>query len=186
MHFASVFFFDIEVLLLIDLFYSCQQTLCPNRVQNCFPLQSEIPQTMSSPLNPWLFPWLVDQGAKPERLKASRCHPSWYSQSLSILTPLKILLLSRKDLPHHKQRSKHGGFVSKMEDSGRKIKNRDQTPWRRTQCDIWHRSEKPEAQIGNLIPFEGLLNLSPRHSESCFKLGWMRLGWEFHCCPAIL
>ena len=80
----------------------------------------------------------------------------------------------------------HGGFVSKMEDSGRKIKNRDQTPWRRTQCDIWHRSEKPEAQIGNLIPFEGLLNLSPRHSESCFKLGWMRLGWEFHCCPAIL
>ena len=80
----------------------------------------------------------------------------------------------------------HGGFVSKLEDKGRKIKNRDQTPWRRTQCDIWHRSEKPEAQIGNLIPIEGLLNLSPRHSESCFELGWMRLGWEFHCCPAIL
>ena len=100
MHFASVFFFDIEVLLLIDLFYSCQQTLCPNRVQNCFPLQSEMPQTMSSPLNPWLFPWLVDQGAKPERLKASRCHPSWYSQSLPILTPPQDLaIVSQRSAP---------------------------------------------------------------------------------------
>ena len=100
MHFASVFFFDIEILLLIDLFYSCQQTLCPNRVQNCFPLQSEIPQTMSSPLNPWLFPWLVDQGAKPERLKASRCHPSWFSRSLPILTPPQDLaIVSQRSAP---------------------------------------------------------------------------------------
>ena len=100
MHFASVFFFDIEILLLIDLFYSCQQTLCPNRVQNCFPLQSEMPQTMSSPLNPWLFPWLVDQGEKPERLKASRCHPSWFSRSLPILTPPQDLaIVSQRSAP---------------------------------------------------------------------------------------
>ena len=68
----------------------------------------------------------------------------------------------------------HGGFVSKMEDSGRKIKNRDQTPWRRTQCDIWHRSEKPEAQIGNLIPCEGLLNLSGDTVRVALNL----VGWD--------
>ena len=77
-------------------FYSCQQTLCPHRVQNCFLLKSEnqkTPHTMSFPLNPWLFPWLVDQGAKPERLKASRCHPSWFSRSLPILTPPQDLAI---------------------------------------------------------------------------------------------
>ena len=98
--FASFIFFDIKILLLIDLFYSCQQTLRPNRVQNGFLLQSETPHTMSFPLNPWLFPWLVDQGEKPERLKASRCHPSWSSWSLPILTPPQDLaIVSQRSAP---------------------------------------------------------------------------------------
>ena len=97
---CEFFFFDIKILLLIDLFYSCQQTLRPNRVQNGFLLQSETPHTMSFPLNPWLFPWLVDQGEKPERLKASRCHPSWFSRSLPILTPPQDLaIVSQRSAP---------------------------------------------------------------------------------------
>ena len=99
--FASFIFFDIKILLLIDLFYSCQQTLRPNRVQNGFLLQSETPHTMSFPLNPWLFPcWLVDEGEKPERLKASCCHPSWFSRSLPILTPPQDLaIVSQRSAP---------------------------------------------------------------------------------------
>ena len=98
---CEFFFFDIKILLLIDLFYSCQQTLRPNRVQNGFLLQSETPHTMSFPLNPWLFPcWLVDEGEKPERLKASRCHPSWFSRSLPILTPPQDLaIVSQRSAP---------------------------------------------------------------------------------------